>query len=109
MKKAANKEVADFVALMHGKKTYTDFGKVIQLEIEKEKQNVIRRRQYNMIVPPYITDLKREARTEGIQVGITQGALQKARETAKRMLQKGFQYSDIAELLGLSIDEIEQL
>jgi predicted transposase/invertase (TIGR01784 family) len=52
-----------------------------------------------------------EARGEkrGIQQGILQGAQQKALETARRMKEKGYAIAEIADVTGLTIEEIEKL
>ena len=48
-------------------------------------------------------------RNEGISLGITQGAYQKAVETARNLLSKNIPQIVIAECTGLSIEEIEKL
>ena len=45
----------------------------------------------------------------GISLGITQGAYQKAVETARNLLSKNIPQIVIAECTGLSIEEIEKL
>ena len=48
-------------------------------------------------------------RSEGISLGITQGAYQKAIETAKKFLAMGLSMKQVADGTGLSIEEIEKL
>ena len=48
-------------------------------------------------------------RNEGISLGITQGAYQKAVETAKKFLSMGISVEQVANGTGLSIEEIEKL
>ena len=48
-------------------------------------------------------------RNEGISLGITQGAYQKAVETAKSMKSENMSVSLIAHFTGLSVEEIEKL
>ena len=48
-------------------------------------------------------------RNEGISLGITQGAYQKAVETAKKFLSMGLSVEQVADGTGLSIEEIEKL
>ncbi|MCV6639238.1 Rpn family recombination-promoting nuclease/putative transposase [Candidatus Albibeggiatoa sp. nov. NOAA] len=43
---------------------------------------------------------------EGKKAGKEEGATQKAQETAKKMLMKGYEFSEIIELTGLSIEQI---
>ena len=48
-------------------------------------------------------------RNEDISLGITQGAYQKAVETAKKFLSMGLSVEQVADGTGLSIEEIEKL
>ena len=48
-------------------------------------------------------------RNEGISIGLSQGAHQKAVETAKNLLSIGLSQDQIASVTGLSIEEIEKL
>ena len=50
-----------------------------------------------------------QGRNEGISLGITQGAYQKAVETAKKFLSMGLSVEQVADGTGLSIEEIEKL
>lgn len=49
------------------------------------------------------------ARNEGLQQGIRQGRRRTAEENAGRMLAKGFPVEDIAEVTGLTAEEMEGL
>ena len=60
----------------------------------------------------YDTDIavqRREAREEGISIGLSQGAQQKAVETAKNALTMNLSIEQVATLTGLSVEEIEKL
>ena len=60
----------------------------------------------------YDTDIavqRREAREEGISIGLSQGAQQKAVETAKNALTMNLSIEQVAILTGLSLEEIEKL
>ncbi|MEL3909043.1 MAG: hypothetical protein P1P64_08580, partial [Treponemataceae bacterium] len=48
-------------------------------------------------------------RAEARKEGLTEGKLEKARETARKMKYRGFNTSDISDLTGLSKAEIEKL
>ncbi|NBO39811.1 hypothetical protein EBU99_14695 [bacterium] len=52
---------------------------------------------------------KEEGREEGIELGIARGREAERTEFVQRMLAKGMSKSDIAELQGISIDELERL
>jgi predicted transposase/invertase (TIGR01784 family) len=45
-------------------------------------------------------------REEGRELGIEEGILQGKRETARAMKKKGFDHETIAQITGLSVDEI---
>lgn len=60
----------------------------------------------------YDTDIavqRQEAHEEGISIGLSQGAYQKAVETAKSMKIENMPISMIAHFTGLSVEEIETL
>ena len=50
-----------------------------------------------------------QGRNEGISLGITQGAYQKAVETARKFLSMGLSIEQVANGTGLSVEEIEKL
>ena len=56
----------------------------------------------------YATDIavKQE---EAFAIGIEQGAHQKALETAQKLIARGYPADDIADLLGLTISQIQEI
>ena len=44
-----------------------------------------------------------------MEEGLQKGSLEKSIETAKKMLQKGYNITDISECTDLSIEEVEKL
>ena len=46
---------------------------------------------------------------KGEAIGLEKGALQKNIENARKMKSKGFSVGDIADITGLSVDDIEKL
>ncbi|MBR2362376.1 MAG: hypothetical protein IKA80_06995, partial [Spirochaetaceae bacterium] len=48
-------------------------------------------------------------REEGISIGLERGAYEKALETARRLVIRGFSAEDIADLTGLDLLQIEEL
>jgi predicted transposase/invertase (TIGR01784 family) len=52
--------------------------------------------------------LKRE-RQEGHKEGIEKGINLKARETAQKLIIRGFENEEIAEITGLTVDEVEAI
>ena len=55
------------------------------------------------------TDIYEEGRNDGIALGITQGAEQKAIEIAKQGLLLNISYEQLSQLTGLSLEIVEQL
>ena len=55
------------------------------------------------------TDIYEEGRNDGIALGITQGAEQKAIETARNMLNYGDPLEKIASITSLAMDTVEKL
>jgi predicted transposase YdaD len=53
--------------------------------------------------------IAQQLREEGIKIGEEKGKEDKARETAKRMLNKGFELETIVEITGLEPSEVEKL
>ncbi|MCI6664034.1 MAG: hypothetical protein MSL09_07450 [Spirochaetia bacterium] len=50
-----------------------------------------------------------EAYAEGISIGLERGAYQKALETAKKLLLRGYSSEDIADLSGLTLSQVQEL
>ena len=46
---------------------------------------------------------------QGLKQGIEQGAHQKALETAQKLIARGYPADDIADLLGLTISQIQEI
>ena len=60
----------------------------------------------------YATDIavkQEEAFAIGIERGIERGAHQKALETAQKLIARGYPADDIADLLGLTISQIQEI
>ena len=51
----------------------------------------------------------RKGMKKGLEKGLKQGEHKHAVETARRMMKKNYKYDDIAEMTGLTIDEIKEL
>ena len=56
-----------------------------------------------------IADLQRDAYTEGREEGISIGAYEKALETARKLIARGDSLEVVAELLDLSLLEVQRL
>jgi predicted transposase/invertase (TIGR01784 family) len=53
--------------------------------------------------------IAQQLREEGIKIGEERGKEDKAKETAKRMLKKGFDLDTIVEITGLEPSQVEKL
>ena len=51
----------------------------------------------------------KEGLQKGMEEGLQKGSLEKSIETAKKMLQKGYNITDISECTDLSIEKVEKL
>ena len=50
-----------------------------------------------------------EGKQEGISIGLERGAYQNKMETAHKLLLRGYPADDIADLLGLTISQIQEI
>ncbi len=56
-----------------------------------------------------IDEFRELGHEEGLKEGLKKGSLEKSIETAKKMLRKGYNITDISECTDLSIEEVEKL
>ena len=54
-------------------------------------------------------DWFRQGKEQGYEEGIERGAHQKALETAQKLIARGYPADDIADLLGLTISQIQEI
>ena len=54
-------------------------------------------------------EFRREGLEEGISIGLERGVHQKALETAKKLLARGDSPAEIADLLSLSVSQVQEL
>ena len=54
-------------------------------------------------------DWFRQGKEQGYEAGIQQGAYQKALETAKKLIERGYELEDIADLSGLPLSQVQEL
>ena len=50
-----------------------------------------------------------QGKQEGISIGLEQGAYQKALETAQKLIARGYEPEDIADLSGLPLSQVQEL
>ena len=56
-----------------------------------------------------MADMRREGFEEGLSIGLERGVHQKALETAKKLLARGDSPAEIADLLSLSVSQVQEL
>ena len=79
-------------------------------ELEEIKEVVAMTRLGQMIFDDGIQQGVQKGLTQGIQQGLTQGQTSKSREIILRMLaKKQFSHEEIADLVGVSVDEVARI
>ncbi|MCQ2241405.1 Rpn family recombination-promoting nuclease/putative transposase [Treponema sp.] len=105
-------EVQGFLKYISTREPSTAFTNEIEARINDAHENP-RLKEHFMTLKMKIDEEREEARLEGIALGlakgITQGAHDKAVETAKILLKKNIDLSVISESTGLSQEELEKL
>ena len=86
----------------------SDLAQNISDKITTLKNDSVTRRYYVM-TSLKIADLQRDAYTEGREEGISIGAYEKALETARKLIARGDSLEVVAELLDLSLLEVQRL
>ena len=56
-----------------------------------------------------MADMRREGYEEGLSIGLERGVHQKALETARKLLARGDSPAEIADLLSLSVSQVQEL
>ena len=56
-----------------------------------------------------MADMRREGLEEGLSIGLERGVHQKALETARKLLARGDSPAEIADLLSLSVSQVQEL
>ena len=106
--KENNLERKAILNYLYNNKASTDFTKKISTLVEDLKQSEKFKGEYMMInIRDY--EIADRAKKEGIQQGFSQGAEQKAIETAKKLLLENIAPEIISRATGLSLDEIEKI
>ncbi len=101
-------EISNFLKYIDSKETSDDFTDKINHLVENAKINEKFRSKY-LAVNIRETDIYEEGRNDGFAQGISQGAEQKAIETAKNLLLKLIPMDVVAECTGLPLETIKKL
>ena len=102
--KAKDKELKGFLEYVKTGTANTEYTGRIETMIQAVKHNEQARQEYR-----FMSGFEMDAREEGRSEGFSDGAHQKALETAKNFKRLGFDIAKIAEGTGLSVEEIEAL
>lgn len=106
--KAGDPEVRAFLKFLNMRAASDPLTQKIQAEVALSKKAEKWRTDY-MLWEDQIEEWKLEGREEGIAQGEKQGALNKAVETAKKLLKNNIPEKIIAECTGLSPEQIKSL
>ena len=103
-----NLEISAFLKYINTKIPTNDFTKKLNNLVEESKINNKFRNDY-LAMNLHDRDIRRVALAEGKQIGLQEGAEQKAIETAKNFIQKNIPLETIAECTGLSLEKVQEL
>ena len=101
-------EISAFLKYIDSKEATDDFTDKINHLVKKAKINEKFRSDY-LAVNIRETDIYEEGRTEGIALGISQGAEQAKIETARKLLKEELPIEQVARCTSLSMNTVEQL
>ena len=101
-----------FYDYVRGKPAQTNFTKELDATITRMKQEKEERNMY-LTYTSRMMEFRREGLEEGISIGLTQGiergTYETKLETAKKLLARGDSPAEIADLLSLSVSQVQEL
>ena len=101
-------DIKNFLKYIKTQETTDDFTCKLNSFVEKAKQNQ-ELRSYYLSMNIHDSDIRRVALAEGKQIGLLEGAEQKAIETAKKLISMGLSLEQVAEGTGLSLEKVQEL
>ena len=101
-------EISSFLKYIKTQEATDDFTIKLNSFVEKAKQNQ-EVRSYYLSMNIHDSDIRRVALAEGKQIGLLEGAEQKAIETAKNLIHKNIPLETIAECTSLSLEKVKEL
>ena len=114
--KSDDKELRDFLEYMATGKAASDFSREVQNVVDRAKTDDVLRSGYmtlEMEIKSRCRDAMDAGRKEGIKEGIQQGRNEGAEKTrlenAVKMKEKGFSIADIADITGLTAEQVQAL
>ena len=107
-----DQELQLFYDYVRGKPAQTNFTKELDATITRMKQEKEERNMY-LTYTSRMMEFRREGLEEGISIGLTQGiergTYETKLETAKKLLARGDSPAEIADLLSLSVSQVQVL
>lgn len=107
-----DQELQLFYDYVRGKPAQTNFTKELDATITRMKQEKEERNMY-LTYTSRMMEFRREGLEEGISIGLTQGiergTYETKLETAKKLLARGDSPAEIADLLSLSVSQVQEL
>ena len=101
-------EISSFLKYIKTQEATDDFTIKLNSFVEKAKQNQ-ELRSYYLSMNIHDSDIRRVALAEGKQIGLLEGAEQKAIETAKNLIKEGLSAEQIARCTDLPLEKVQEL
>ena len=101
-------DIKNFLKYIKTQEATDDFTIKLNSFVEKAKQNQ-ELRSYYLSMNIHDSDIRRVALAEGKQIGLQEGAEQKAIETAKKFISMGLSLAQVAEGTGLPLEKVQEL
>ena len=101
-------ELCLFYDYVRGKAAQTAFTKELDESIARMKQEKEERNMY-LTYTSRMMECRRDGYEEGLSIGLERGVHQKALETARKLLARGDSPAEIADLLSLSVSQVQEL
>ena len=106
--KVKDNELRNVLRFIHELKADSNFTKRLESSVDEAKSRGIMRDEY-MYFQDILEEEKEEVREIGLAEGRAQGLAEGSKDIAAKMIKKGYDLKEIAELTGLALDEIEKL
>ena len=101
-------ELRLFYDYVKGNNAQSDFTQELDSSISRLKEEKEERKMY-LTYTSRMMECRRDGYEEGLSIGLERGVHQKALETARKLLARGDSPAEIADLLGLSVSQVQEL
>ena len=101
-------ELRLFYDYVKGNNAQSDFTQELDSSISRLKEEKEERKMY-LTYTSRMMECRRDGYEEGLSIGLERGVHQKALETARKLLARGDSPAEIADLLSLSVSQVQEL